>query len=174
MVCVLHECSCVCVCDIKHWSLTGQISWKTDDSNRCTEKKKKNTLKITGAPGAAHWALLTSPTSKPFKTSSQPYISVNVWILKSASLKRINHGGKWKWSNWGIRGEEMIRKENRRRRRKEEEWDAVGTYAMRVQQVSPSMSPAGALSVFTDSFSLAGILTAWEREREEESAMNYQ
>lgn len=42
---------------------------------------------------------------------------------------------------------------------------------MRVQQVSPSMSPAGALSVFTDSFSLAGILTAregeGEREREE-------
>lgn len=42
------------------------------------------------------------------------------------------------------------------------------TYAMRVQQVSPSISPAGALSVFTDSFSLAGILTAREKERKGE------
>lgn len=34
-----------------------------------------------------------------------------------------------------------------------------GTYASRVQQVSPSTSPPGALSVLTDSFSLAGMLT---------------
>jgi len=33
------------------------------------------------------------------------------------------------------------------------------THASRVQQVSPSTSPPGALSVLTDSFSLAGILT---------------
>lgn len=33
------------------------------------------------------------------------------------------------------------------------------TYARRVQQVSPSTSPPGALSVLTDSFSLAGMLT---------------
>jgi len=59
----------------------------------------------------------------------------------------------------------MIRKENRSKRRKEDELNAVETYAIRVQQVSPSMSPAGALSVFTDSFSLAGILTKRERER---------
>lgn len=45
-----------------------------------------------------------------------------------------------------------------------------GTYASRVQQVSPSTSPPGALSVLTDSFSLAGMLTGRgtgaERERE--------
>ncbi len=165
----------VCVCDIQHWSLTGQISWKTDDSNRCTEIKHTHTHTHTHT----HWRSRERqepPTEPcwprlPVNCSSQPYISVDVWILKSVSLKKIKHGGKSKWTNWGIIGEEMIRKENRRR--KEGERDAVGTYAMRVQQVSPSMSPAGALSVFTDSFSLAGILTAWEREREEESAMNY-
>ena len=47
-----------------------------------------------------------------------------------------------------------------------------GTYASRVQQVSPSTSPPGALSVLTDSFSLAGMLTGRgteaERERERE------
>lgn len=41
-----------------------------------------------------------------------------------------------------------------------------GTYASRVQQVSPSTSPPGALSVLTDSFSLAGMLT--ERWREQQ------
>lgn len=47
-----------------------------------------------------------------------------------------------------------------------------GTYASRVQQVSPSTSPPGALSVLTDSFSLAGMLTGTgkgtERDRDVE------
>lgn len=41
-----------------------------------------------------------------------------------------------------------------------------GTYASRVQQVSPSTSPPGALSVLTDSFSLAGMLTGRGRGAE--------
>lgn len=53
------------------------------------------------------------------------------------------------------------------------EFQPSGTYARRVQQVSPSTSAPGALSVLTDSFSLAGMLTGWQvepvgREREGE------
>lgn len=44
-----------------------------------------------------------------------------------------------------------------------------GTYARRVQQVSPSTSPPGALSVLTDSFSLAGMLTGRGRGVEREA-----
>lgn len=43
-----------------------------------------------------------------------------------------------------------------------------GTYASRVQQVSPSTSPPGTLSVLTDSFSLAGMLTGRGRGAERE------
>lgn len=60
----------------------------------------------------------------------------------------------------------------------EESWGKVGgvcvwerergTYASRVQQVSPSTSPPGALSVLTDSFSLAGMLTERQKGAEAE------
>lgn len=57
-------------------------------------------------------------------------------------------------------GEKAEEKEEEKRCVCERRWD---TYASRVQQVSPSTSPPGALSVLTDSFSLAGMLT--ERQR---------
>lgn len=46
------------------------------------------------------------------------------------------------------------------------EAQSSSTYARRVQQVSPSTSAPGALSVLTDSFSLAGMLTGWRVEPE--------
>lgn len=57
-------------------------------------------------------------------------------------------------------GEKAEEKKEEKRCVCERRWD---TYASRVQQVSPSTSPPGALSVLTDSFSLAGMLT--ERQR---------
>lgn len=67
-------------------------------------------------------------------------------VAWSSSLKSITGDRE----SWGIEGGVEC----------ERGW---GTYASRVQQVSPSTSPPGALSVLTDSFSLAGMLT--ERQR---------
>lgn len=57
------------------------------------------------------------------------------------------------------------RSKKKRGNRFERGW---GTYASRVQQVSPSTSPPGALSVLTDSFSLAGMLTERQKGAEAE------
>lgn len=63
-----------------------------------------------------------------------------------------------------VRG--WLRELRDRRRRRGVYERGPGTYASRVQQVSPSASPPGALSVLTDSFSLAGMLTARQREQQ--------
>lgn len=125
------------------------------------------THKFISISSISKWSLIWVKSRRcaapPF--SIQPVCGVSVSFVrrKCGLVTSAEHTGPL--SPWGPMSGTAVQSSSPRLR--EGEVQSSGTYARRVQQVSPSTSPPGALSVLTDSFSLAGMLTVWWAEPEE-------